>query len=189
MSWRGAHGTGVRPRGLTRGLTRRTVVLRLDETFILETPPLRAGWAKVGVQAKGPITGNHARRVIHGALNVTSGHVECLITDHWTAATSQGPSGATCAGPGGAGPWSSSSTAAPPTRPGPVEPSRLPTATPELNACAGGWRGAKSSGLAHRASQAIDEAAEAACHCWLALTPRQRLQLAGVLSGHFWLAT
>jgi hypothetical protein len=61
----------------------------LDETFILETPPLRAGWAKVGVQAEVPITGNHARRVLHGALNITTGHVEFLITEHWTAATHQ----------------------------------------------------------------------------------------------------
>lgn len=61
----------------------------LDETFILETPPLRAGWAKVGVQAEVPMTGNHARRVIHGALNITSGHVAFLITEEWTAATHQ----------------------------------------------------------------------------------------------------
>ena len=68
--------------GLKRGLKdrRRTVVLMLDETFILETPPLRAGWAKVGVQAEVPMTGNHARRVIHGALNITSGHV--AVPDH-----------------------------------------------------------------------------------------------------------
>jgi DDE superfamily endonuclease len=61
----------------------------VDETFILETPPWRAGWAKVGVHAEVPITGTHARRVIHGALNITSGHGEFLITDHWTAATYQ----------------------------------------------------------------------------------------------------
>ena len=36
-----------------------------------------------------PITGNHARRVIHGALNITTGHGELLITEHWTAATHQ----------------------------------------------------------------------------------------------------
>jgi hypothetical protein len=65
----------------------------------------------------------------------------------------------------------------------------LPTATPELNACEGLWRGAKGSGLANQASQSIDAAADAACRYLLDLTPRQRLQLAGVLSGHFWLAT
>jgi hypothetical protein len=47
----------------------------------------------------------------------------------------------------------------------------------------------KGSGLANRASQAIDEAADAACGYILALTPRQRLQQVGALSGHFWLAT
>jgi hypothetical protein len=65
----------------------------------------------------------------------------------------------------------------------------LPTATPELNAGEGLWRGAKGSGLANRAGHSIDEAADAACRYLLDLTPRQRLRLAGVLSGHFWLAT
>jgi hypothetical protein len=91
MSWRGAHGTGARPRGAHARLNAAPSDrgAHAGRTFILETPPLRAGWAKVGVQAEGPITGNHARRVIHGALNVTTGHVEFLITADWTAATHQ----------------------------------------------------------------------------------------------------
>jgi hypothetical protein len=169
----------------------------LDETSILETPPLRAGWAKVGVQAEVPITGNHARRVIHGALNVTSGHVELLITEDWTAATHQafldqvrqawrGWPIVLCVDRGS--PQTAKTSRALATALG-IETRWLPTATPELNACEGLWRGAEGSGLANRASQSIDEAADAACRYLLDLTPRQRLQLAGVLSGHFWLAT
>ena len=44
-----------------------------------------------------------------------------------------------------------------------IETRWLPTATPELHACEGLWRGAKGSWLAKRASQSIDEAADAAC--------------------------
>jgi hypothetical protein len=169
----------------------------LDETFILETPPLRAGWAKVGVQAEVPITGNHARRVIHGALNVTSGHVALLITEEWTAATHQaflrqvrqawrGWRLVLFVDRGSPHTAKASRALAKALR---IEIRWLPTATPELNACEGLWRGAKGSGLANRASQAIDAAADVACRSLLDLTPRQRLQLAGALSGHFWLAT
>ena len=169
----------------------------LDETFILETPPLRAGWAKVGVQAEVPITGNHARRVIHGALNVTSGHVELLITEEWTAATHQAFLRQVRQAWRGwhivlfvdrGSPHTAKASRVLATALG-IKIRWLPTATPELNACEGLWRGAKGSGLANRASQAIDEAADAACRYILDLTPRKRLQQAGALSEHFWLAT
>jgi hypothetical protein len=65
------------------------VVLVPDETFILETLPLRAGWTRAGAQAAVPITGIHARRVIYGALNIATGYVELRITEAWTAAPHQ----------------------------------------------------------------------------------------------------
>ncbi len=169
----------------------------LDETFTLEPPPLRAGWARVGVQAEGPITGNHARRVIHGALNLATGHVELLIPEHWTAATHQafwrhvrqawrGWPIVLFAARGS--PPTAVTSRALATALG-LEVRGRPTATPELNAGEGRWRGAKGSGLAHRAGQSLDDSADAACRYILDFTPRKRLQLAGVLSGHFWLAT
>jgi hypothetical protein len=151
----------------------------LDETFILETPPLRTGWAKVGVQAEVPITGNHARRVLHSALNVTSGHVEFLITDHWTAATYQAFLRQVRQAWRGwhivlfvdrGSPHTAKMSRALATALG-IETRWLPTATPELNACEGLWRGAKGSGLANRASQSIDEAADAACRYLWDLIP------------------
>jgi hypothetical protein len=169
----------------------------LDEPFILETPPWRAGWAKVGVQTEGPITGNHARRVIHGALNITSGHTAVLSTDHWTAATYRAFWPQVRQAWRGwplvllvdrGSPHTAMTSRALATAWG-IETRWLPTAPPEFNACEGLWRGAKGSGLANRASPSIDAAADAACRYLLDLTPRQRLQLAGVLSGHFWLAT
>jgi hypothetical protein len=144
-----------------------------------------------------PITGNHARRVIHGALNVTSGQAEFLITDHWTAATHQAFLRQVRQALRGwhlvllvdrSSPHTARASQALATALD-MEVRWLPTATPELNAREGLWRGAKGTGLANHASQSIEEAADAACRYLLALTPRQRLQLAGVLSGHFWLAT
>ncbi len=169
----------------------------LDEPFMSETPPLRAGWAKIGVQAEVPITGNHARRVLHGALNVTRGHVECLIPEEWTAATHQAFLRHVRQAWRGwhiglvvdrGSPHTAKASRALATALD-MEVRWLPTATPELNACEGLWRGAKGSGLANRASQSIDHAADAACRYILDLTPHKRLQMAGVLSGHFWLAT
>jgi DDE superfamily endonuclease len=151
----------------------------------------------VGVQAEVPITGNHARRVIHGALNIATGHVELLITEDWTAVTHQafwrqvrrawrGWHIILFADRGS--PHTAMASQALATALG-LEVRWLPTATPELNACEGLWRGAKGSGLANRAGHSIDDSADAACRDILDLTPRKRVQLAGVLSGYFWLST
>src|SRR5439155_16401516 len=72
-------------RGLKRGLKGRlrTVLLMLDETIITETPPLYAAYGHIGEQVRVPITGNRAKRILHGALNVGSGDVALLITDVW----------------------------------------------------------------------------------------------------------
>jgi hypothetical protein len=173
------------------------VLRRRDEPLILETPPWRAGGATLGVHAEGPRSGPQARRVIHGALKVTSGQVECLITDHWTAATYQ------ACWPQVRQAWRGwhlvrwSARGSPHTARARrvlatalgLEVRWLPPATPECKACEGRWRGAKGSGLANRPKPSIAEAADAACRDLLDLTPRQRWQLAGVWSGHFWLAT
>jgi hypothetical protein len=112
---------------------------------------LRAGWAKVGLQTEVPITGNHARRVIHGALNIATGHVEFLITEHWTAATHQAFLRHVRQAWRGwhivlfadrRSPHTAKASRALATALG-LEVRWLPTATPELNACEELWRGAK----------------------------------------------
>src|SRR5258706_1811609 len=47
-----------------------------DETALREFPPLRAAWAKRGVQQQVVISGRNAQRVIWGAVNVVTG--ECV---------------------------------------------------------------------------------------------------------------
>src|SRR5260221_9716155 len=79
-------------RGLKRGLKgrSRTVLLMLDETIITETPPLYSCYGRVGEQVRVPITGNRSKRILHGAINVTTGDVSLLITKEWTKEMHQG---------------------------------------------------------------------------------------------------
>ena len=78
-------------RGLKRGLnqTERSVLLMLDETIITETPPLYCCYGPIGEQVRVPITGNRAKRILHGAINVRSGDVSLLITEEWVNETHQ----------------------------------------------------------------------------------------------------
>jgi hypothetical protein len=48
-------------------------VLAQDETDLLLFPPLRAGWSKRGEAARVWLSGRNARRVIFGAMNLTTG--------------------------------------------------------------------------------------------------------------------
>ena len=78
-------------RGLKRGLAgrQRTVILMLDETILTETPPLYSCYGRIGEQVRVPITGNRAKRILHGALNIWSGDTLLLITDAWVQETHQ----------------------------------------------------------------------------------------------------
>lgn len=78
-------------RGLKRGLATRelTIILMLDETIITETPPLYACYGHIGEQVCVPITGDHARRILHSVLNVQNGEVLLLITQEWVQETHQ----------------------------------------------------------------------------------------------------
>src|SRR5205814_6496676 len=62
----------------------------LDETIITETPPLYSCYGHIGEQVRVPITGNRAKRILHGAINVGTGDVALLITKEWTQETHQG---------------------------------------------------------------------------------------------------
>src|SRR4051794_29078943 len=168
----------------------------LDETIITETPPLYYSYGHIGQQACVPITGSHAKRVLHGAINVGSGDVTLLITEQWTKETHQGflsmirshwrgweivlfegrarPHTAPESLEGGAGVG--------------VEARLLAKAAPELNAMDHLWRHTKREALGDRETVSIDGSALAACRYIIDMSPRERLRKVGVLSGHFWLA-
>lgn len=168
----------------------------LDETIITETPPLYSCYCRIGEQARVPITGNRAKRILHGALNIRSGDVVLLITQEWVQETHQAflqmirihwrgwrivlfeDRGA---------PHTAEASQEMAADLG-IELRFLPRATPELNAMDHLWRHVKGRALANRETRSIDASADQACRYILDLSPRERLQKAGVLSGNFWLA-
>lgn len=168
----------------------------LDETIITETPPLSSCYGPLGQQVHIPITGNRAKRVLHGALNIQTGAMALLITDQWDQATHQyfltmlrsqwrGWHLVLFEDRGAPHTAEASREVATALH---IELRFLPVATPELNAMDHLWRHVKTWGLANRPTVSIDTSADRACQYLLALSPRERLQKAGVFSGHFWLA-
>lgn len=167
----------------------------LDETIITETPPLVACYGYRGEQVEVPVTGQHARRVLHGVINIRSGAVLFLITEVWDQYTHQVFLDMIRLHWSG---WDivlfedrgSPHTAAASRRHAKtlgIAVRFLPRATPELNAMDHLWRYVKGRILANRATQNIDASADAACQALLAMSRHERLRKAGVLSGHFWL--
>lgn len=167
----------------------------LDETIITETPPLYACYGRIGEQVRVPITGTHARRVLHGVLNIHSGDVLLLITEEWVQETHQAFLAMIRSH------WRGWHLVLFEDRGSPhtaadslvlahnlhIELRFLPTATPELNAMEHLWRHVKGRGLANRATKSINESADSACGYVLTMSRRERLRKAGVLSGNFWL--
>ncbi len=167
----------------------------LDETIITETPPLYSCYCRIGEQACVPITGNRQKRIVHGALNVTSGSVVLLITEEWNQDTHQAFLLMLRAYWRGwhivlfedrGSPHTAEDSQELAANLG-IEVRLLPRATPELNAMDHLWRHMKRQALANRKTSTIDTSADAACKYILDLSRRERLQQAGVLSGNFWL--
>lgn len=167
----------------------------LDETILLETPPLYSCYGRVGQQVHVPVTGNRARRVLHGVLNVARGAVLLLITNDWDHHTPQAFLRRIRAHWRG---WrivlfeerGSPHTAADSQEGAQelgLELRWLPTATPKLNAMDHLWRQVKGPALANRSLQSVDDAADTICQDIFALEPQDRLRKAGILSGNFWL--
>lgn len=168
----------------------------LDEIIILETPPLTSCYCRIGEQACVPISGNHARRVLQGAINIQTGDVVLWVTDAFNQGTHQTFLHQIRSHWRG---WQivlfedrakqhtayASRELATTLN---IQIRLLPKATPELNAMDHLWRHTTRDGLANRPTITIAQSAEAACEYIRHLSPRQRLRKAGVLSGNFWLA-
>ena len=167
----------------------------LDETIVTETPPLYYAYGHIGQQVRVPITGSHAKRVLHGAINVGSGDVTMLITEHWTKETHQGFLSMVRSHWRG---WNivlfedrASQHTAPESRDWAdelgIEVRLLPKATPELNTMDHLWRHSKRETVGSRATETIEKSTLDVCQYIIDLSPRERLRQAGILSGNFWL--
>ena len=173
------------------------MVLFTDATIITETPPLRARWAPRGTQVAVPIMGTRHKGVLYGALNVRAGAI-CLdqapkwnqdgFQEHLRHLKSQ---------------WRGWNIVLFLDRGWPHTAKRslklakelgialrwLPVACPELNPVEGLWRHLQGKAWANRPTLWMEELMERAGQYIQSLTPLERLQKAGVLSGNFWLAT
>ena len=167
----------------------------LDETIITETPPLYSCYGRIGEQVRVPITGNRAKRILHGVLNVWSGDTLLLITDAWVQETHQffllmirshwrGWHIVIFEDRGSPHIAEDSLDLAKSLG---IEIRLLPKATPEINAMDQLWRRVKGDTVASRPTKSVDESADGVCRHILDLRPRERLHQAGVLSGNFWL--
>lgn len=169
----------------------------MDETIVTETPPLRAGWAKVGEQAKVGITGNRDKRVIYGALNPKTGKTVLMGARGWDQVSFQlflrairwcfrGWHLVMFLDRGSIHKAKKSVELARELK---IELRWLPVACPELNPMEGLWRDVKGKVLANNVWESMDERTERACEYILSLSPKERLRKAGVLSKNFWLGT
>lgn len=167
----------------------------LDETIITETPPLYCCYGRAGRQVRVPISGNRAKRVVHGALNILSGEVLLLITDVWDELTHQYFLEMVRSHWRGWNLILFEDRGSPHTAEDSLELARelgfqvrlLPTACPELNAMDHLFRFVKGRGVSNRPTRSIETSALSACRYIYALPRHERLLKAGVLSDDFWL--
>jgi hypothetical protein len=159
----------------------------LDEAIITETPPLYCCSGPIGEQVCVPISGNRAKRILHGAINVRTGDVAPLITEQWTKETDQGFLSMVRSHWRG---WNivlfedrASQHTSPESRDRAdelgIEVRLLPKATPELNAMDHLWRHTKREALGDRETVTIEESALDACRSIIDLSPHERLRKAG----------
>jgi len=184
-------------RGLQTGLKRRkrTVFLFSDETLISEIPPLRAAWALRGQQAEVPMKYASARQILFGTLNVKSGdllveqHDECKQGDfqHHLRAIRRKWRGWQIILFIDQAPWHIPRACRQEANRVGIELRWLPVACPELNPMDDLWRHVKNGVLANEPTPDVVASAHRAKEELMALSPRERLRKAGVLSGRFWL--
>jgi hypothetical protein len=171
------------------------VFLFEDETLLRQFPPLRAAWAPQGEQARVPITGQNARRVLFGALNPRTGH-RVVLQRHTLR---QGDFQAflrllRARYPGRplfllldkAGCHTALRSLQLATRLD-IHLLWLPKQWSELNAMDHLWRGLKQHIAANRQYPTVDAQAQDAEGWVLDLSRHLTLRKAGVLSRHFWL--
>jgi transposase len=172
------------------------VVLFADWTLLRLFPPLRAMWAEIGTQARVCITGQNAKRVLFGTINLRTARrtvhfgrgvgtrevrefLRALRSAYRRAGTiwllADRASGHTA-----------SATLALAKQLG-IEFVWLPKQWPELNAMDQLWRGLKQEVAANRQAASIDDLAEQATRWVLSLTTAQARRKSGIASKHFWL--
>jgi transposase len=174
------------------------VLLFADWTLLRLLPPLRAAWARVGQQARVPITGRNARRVLFGAINVRTGHRLVLCRPRAGGAEArlfltqlrrhyrQAPTIWLLLDRASAHTDAKTTQLADKLR---IRLVWLPKQASELNAMDHLWKELKRLVAANRQANQIESLAQQAKAWLLGLTPREALRKTGILSPNFWLKT
>ena len=171
-------------------------MLFIDWTLLRLFPPLRAAWSRQGEQALVPITGQNAKRVLFGAINLHTGHRVVLIGKRagGTEARAFLEKLRYCYRQAGRI-WLLLDRASAHTNDQTlrladelrIELVWLPKQWPELNAMAQLRKERKRLIAANRQATSIDALAEEAADWILSLGTPEALRKAGILSPHFWL--
>jgi len=144
-----------------------------------------------------PITGNRAKRVVYGALNVGTGTIrldeaaawnQSSFQDHLRQLRSLWRGWKLVLFLDRGSPHTAKASRALAQRLG-IEVRLLPTACPELNPLEGLWREIKGRVLSNEPTPDLDKSLRRGLDHLKGMTNRQRLETAGVLSGSFWLPT
>ncbi len=170
-----------------------------DETTLREFPPLRAAWAPRGVQQVVVISGRNARRVLHGALNIQTGHLVRVVRARnrggdcaalVEALAAHCPAGVPHLLIWDNAPPHHTHAARDAAAAGGIGIGWLPFRSPELNPCEDVWREMKRVVAANRAYADVDEQAARAV-AWLDdRSGDENLHTSGLLSSKFdWLPT
>jgi transposase len=172
------------------------VLLVTDWTLLRLFPPLRAMGAAIGTQAKVSITGQNAKRVWFGTINVRTARRTVTIGRSVGTHEVQAFLLALRKAYRRAGTiWLLADRASGHTAQATlalaqdlrIELVWLPRQWPELNAMDQLWKELKRDGAANRQAASIDDLAERASQWVLALTPAQARRKSGMASNKFWL--
>lgn len=171
------------------------VLLMEDETILRLFPVLRRAWSLRGQQAPVPITGQNAKRVLLGTLNIRTGHRICWRGRDMKQASFQALLREVRRRYRRRPVWmlldeakchiaaQSQALAAALD----IHLEWLPKQCSELNSMDQLWRELKGTISANHQYASIDEHAEQAEQWLLGLTNKEALRKAGVLSKNFWL--
>jgi transposase len=172
------------------------VLLFTDWTLLRLFPPLRAMWATIGTQAKVAITGQNAKRVLSGTINVRTAHRTVYIGRNAGAHEVRAfllvlrkayrRAGTIWLLADRASGHTAQATLALAEELG-IEFVWLPRQWPELNAMDQLWKELKRDVAANRQAASIDDLAERASQWVLDLTPAQAHRKSGMASSRFWL--
>jgi transposase len=171
-------------------------VLVSDWTLLRLFPPLRAAWAPVGTSGVVPITGENAKRVLFGAINIRTAHRVVLERTQAGGTDARAfflelrrryrRAGTIWLLLDRASAHTAAATQALAARLR-IELVWLPKQAPELSAMDQLWRELKRVVAANRQAKNIEALAASAMLWVLMLSPTAARRKAGMLSPHFWL--